>query len=68
MKVMFDPYIGSTLSYRSTNIATKQVSKELPKKAEGYSNEEIYNAIMNVKNTIKGVFSKDKSKTINTYA
>ncbi len=67
MKVMFDPYIGSTLSYRSTNIATKQVSKELPKKAEGYSNEEIYNAIMSLKQSVKGIF-KPKPKTINTYA
>ena len=67
MKVMFDPYIGSTLSYRSTNNATKQVSKELPKKAEGYSNEEIYNAIMSFKNSVKGIF-KPKPKTINTYA
>ena len=67
MKVMFDPYIGSTLSYRSTNNVAKQASSEIPR-PEGYSNEEIYNAIMNVKNTIKGVFSKDKSKTINTYA
>ena len=67
MKVMFDPYNGSTLSYRSTNNVAKQASREIPR-PEGYSNEEIYNAIMNVKNTIKGVFSKDKSKTINTYA
>lgn len=67
MKVMFDPYIGSTLSYRSTNIATKQVSKELPKKAEGYSNEEIYNAIMSFKKSVKGIF-KPKPKTLNTYA
>lgn len=67
MKVMFDPYIGSTLSFRSTNNVAKQASREIPRH-EGYSNEEIYNAIMNVKDTIKGVFSKDKSKTINTYA
>lgn len=67
MKVMFDPYIGSTLSYRSTNNATKQVSKELPKKAEGYSNEEIYNAIMSFKKSVKGIF-KPKPKAINTYA
>ena len=67
MKVMFDPYIGSTLSFRSTNNVAKQASREIPR-PEGYSNEEIYNAIMNVKNAIKGVFSRDKSKTINTYA
>lgn len=67
MKVMFDPYIGSTLSFRSTNNVAKQASKEIPKH-EGYSNEEIYNAIMNVKKAVKGVFTKSKSKTINTYA
>ena len=67
MKVMFDPYIGSTLSFRSTNSVAKQASKEIPR-PEGYSNEEIYNAIMNVKKTVMGVFSKNKSKTINTYA
>lgn len=66
MKVMFDPYIGSTLSFRSTSNVAKQASREIPRH-EGYSNEEIYNAIMSFKQSVKGIF-KPKPKTINTYA
>lgn len=70
MKVMFDPSIGATMSYRCASHATKQASKELPKKAEGYSNEQIYNAIMSFKNGISRIFGKPVSntQTLNTIA
>ena len=69
MKVMFNPSIGATLSCRGKNSAAHQVKNELPTKHEGLSNEEIYNAIMNFKNKLTKVFTKEHSNNqLNTFA
>lgn len=68
MKVMFDPSVGTTSSYYTTKSATKKATNELSK-SKGYSNEEIYNAIMSFKHTISGLLSpKNKTKQLNLLA
>lgn len=69
MKVMFNPAVGTAVSCRGTNSAAKQ-AKELPKRSEGYSNEQIYNALMSFKRSIGKIFSKSvqKTKPLNTIA
>ena len=71
MKVMFNPSSSTAGSSCVTSSAVKQAGIEIPRKAEGYSNEEIYNAIMKVKNSITKMFTKSNShqaKHINTLA
>lgn len=70
MKVMFEPSIGTTFSCCGKNRIAKNTTTELPIKHEGYSNEEIYNAIMNFKNRLTRVFSRQESpnKSIDAFA
>ena len=64
MKIMFVPMMGATVSYRgNSNQAVKTAGKELPKRSEGFTNEEIYNAIMSFKNSINRIFPRAKSNT-----
>ena len=66
---MFEPAIGATMSYCGKNHVAKTATNELPIKHEGYSNEEIYNAIMSFKNRLSRVFTRqDSQKSINTFA
>ena len=62
MKVMFEPAIGATMSFGCKNRVAKQAGSELPVRREGYSNEEIYNAIMSVKNKLTKVFVREPRK------
>ena len=66
MKVMFEPAIGATMSFGCKNRVAKQAGNELPVRREGYSNEEIYNAIMSVKNKFTRVFTRETNKSLDT--
>ncbi len=66
MKVMFEPAIGATMSFGCKNRVAKQAGNELPVRREGYSNEEIYNAIMSVKNKFTRVFTREPEKGLDT--
>ena len=70
MKVMFEPSIGTNFSCCGKNRIAKSATTELPIKHEGYSNEEIYNAIMNYKNRLTRVFTRQESpnKSIDAFA
>lgn len=69
MKVMFEPSIGTTISCCGKNHVAQKATNEIPMRNEGYSNEEIYNAIMSFKNRLTKVFSRqDSQKSINTFA
>ena len=69
MKVMFVPTMDAKVPYRGSNRVVKQASHELPKCNEGLSNEQIYNAIMLVKNKVVNLFTPSKkNKSINLIA
>lgn len=69
MKVMFVPTMDTKVSCRGSNRVVTQASHELPKYNEGVSNEQIYNAIMLVKNRVVNLFTPNKkNKSINLIA
>lgn len=68
MKVMLNPVCGTTVSYCGNSCVAKQTEIKIPKQAQGYSNEEIYNAIMSVKKTISKILPRASKKSLNTIA
>lgn len=64
MKVMFVPTMGAKVPCYGSNRVVKQAGQELPKCNEGVSNEQIYNTIMTVKNSVSRIFSPHKNKAV----
>ena len=69
MNVMLNPSLGMVMPYRGVSSAVKPTTENLTKSTHrGYSNEEIYYAIMNIKTKITDLFSHNKSKNLNVIA
>ena len=69
MNVMLNPSLGMVMPYRGVSSAVKPTTENLTKSTHrGYSNEEIYSAIMNIKTKITDLFSHNKSKNLNVIA
>ncbi len=69
MNVMLNPSLGMVMPYRGVSSAVKPTTESFAKSPRvGYTNEEIYSAIMTVKTKITDLFSHSKTKKLNVIA